>query len=124
MPIGTFLNGRQVSQLRGLQWLALSDTGNFLTRSSTSDSGGGATTSWTAGSAVPCRIDPIGDRGDARMIGGRIDERTTHVVTVPAQTSITASGRFQITNRGTFEVTAVRTRTAEVTRIFEVIQVS
>jgi head-tail adaptor len=124
MPISTFLNGRAPTQLRGLQWLALSDTGNILTQVSTSDSGGGATQSWTAGTAVQCRIDPVGDRGDSRIVGGRIDERSTHVVTVPAGTPVLAAGRFSIAGRGTFEITVVRERTAEFTQVFEVIEIS
>lgn len=124
MPLGTFLNGRAPSQLRGLQWLSLSETGFFLTRSTTSDSGGGATTSWTAGSAVPCRIDPITDRGDTRTTGGRIDERSTHIITVPTETTLAASGRFAITGRGTFEITTTHQQTGEWSRVFEVIEAS
>jgi len=124
MPISTFLNGRAPTRLRGLQWLALSDTGSVLTRVSTSDSGGGASQSWTAGSAMSCRIDPIGDRGDSRVVGGRIDERSTHIVTVPAGASVAVTARFSITGRGTFEVTVVRERTAEFTQVFEVIEIS
>ncbi len=120
MPLSTFLNGR--APTRGLPWLALSDTGNVLIRTSVDDSGGGATQSWTAGSALPCRIDPLGTRGRG-LVGGRIDERSTHVVTVPAGTPVASEDRFAITGRGTFEVLATHDRTAEWTRPFEVMEV-
>ena len=123
MPRSTFLNGRSPTQLRGLAWLSMSETGAVMARTTTSDAGGGATYTWAAGASVPCRIDPIGDRGDSRVVGGRIDERSTHVITVPANTSVPTSSRFSITGRGTFEVTATRDRTAELTHVFEVVQI-
>lgn len=121
MSVSTFLNGRSETRLRGLLWLSLSDTGTVLTLTSTSDTGGGATQSWTSGTAVPCRIDPITDRGLTRITGGRIDERSTHVVTVPADVSVSTVSRFAITGRGTFEVTATHEQTAASARAFEVI---
>jgi hypothetical protein len=124
VPISTFLNGRNPTTLRGLLWLALSDSGNVLTASSTSDSGGGATQSWVAGTAIPCRIDPIADRGAARLTGGRIDERSTHVITVPPGTNVAAVNRFAISGRGTFEITATHEQTGEWARVFEVIAAS
>ena len=124
MPLGTFLNGGTATQLRGLQWLALSDTGKVGTLTATSDSGGGASTTWVFGADVPCRIDPIGDRTDSGVIAGRIDERSTHEITVPAGTTVLPANRFSITGRGTFEVTAAPQRTAEWTRVFEAVEVS
>lgn len=122
MGLSTFLNGRDPDQLRGLQFLALSETGNVLTLTSTSDSGGGASQTWGTASAVACRIDPL-TAGDGDIRGGRIDERSTHLVTVPAGTPVTADGQFLIANRGTYEVTATRDRTAGPTVQFEVIQI-
>jgi hypothetical protein len=122
MPQSTFLSGRAPARLRGLQMLALSDTGNVLTRSFTSDTGGGATQSWAAGSAVQCRIDPMGERGASHVIAGRVDERSTHLVTMTtAGAAVEADDRFVITGRGTFEVTATRLRTDAWTQVFEVV---
>jgi hypothetical protein len=125
MPLSTFLDGDTPTQLRGLAWLSLSDVGHVVTRTVVSDGGGGGTISWAAGTAVPCRIDPIGDRGSPRSTGGRIDERSTHVVTVSSGTipgtALVADSRFAIDGRGTFEVTAVRDRTAEWSRQVEVV---
>lgn len=124
MPISTFLNGRAPSQLRGLQFLALSDSGSVLTRTYTSDTGGGATQVWTAGTAVPCHIESIQNRTERSLTAGRIDERSTHIVLTPAGTQVETDDRFSISGRGTFEVTAVRQQTAEWVREFEVVQVS
>lgn len=124
MPLSTFLNGGTPSQLRGLAWLALSDRGSVLVGTATSDSGGGATQTWVAAGTFDCRVDPINAFGNSRVTGGAIDERSTHIVTVPTGTSVSASNRFAVTGRGTFEITAVRERTGEQTHHFEVIAIS
>jgi hypothetical protein len=58
------------------------------------------------------------------MIGGRIDERSTHLVTVSPGTSVSTRSRFAIAGRGTFEVTATRDQTGEFARSFEVFEAS
>jgi len=124
MPLATFLNDAVPAQLRGLQWLALSETGMVLSLTSVDDSGGGATQTWgTTVTGVPCRIDPVGSTG-RDLLAGRIDERSTHVITIPSGTNVTVDNRFQITGRGTFEVTAQRDQTGEMARTFEVLQIS
>lgn len=122
MPLSTFLNGRAYTTLRGAAFLALSETGHVISGSITDDAGGGGTTTWTAGSAIPCRIDPLGSRGDEREIGGRISERSTHFVHIPSGTEVVAGDTFAIDGRGTFEITAVPQRTAEMVRLIEVVQ--
>lgn len=125
MPLTTFLNGRPVTQLRGIAWLALSENGQVGRGSFVSDGGGGGTHSWSYGGTVPCRIDPIGGAGmDEVLVADRIDDRSTHVVTVPAGTDVNHNDRFLMVGRGTYEVTAVRTRTAEWATHFETIQVT
>lgn len=124
MPLSTFLNGGAATQLRGLRWLALSDAGSIGAGSVVSDGGGGGSVTWTFGTAVPCRIDPIGGRSQDSLVAGRIDERSTHRVTVPSGTDLTGANTFAISGRGTFEVTAVPSRTAEWTRVFEVVEAS
>lgn len=124
MPLGTFLNGGAAVQLRGLQWLALSEAGSIGAGTVVDDGGGGAgSASWVYGGTVWCRIDPLGDQPRGST-GGRINERSTHRVTIPAGTAITTASRFAIQGRGTFEVTAVPVRTAELTRVFEVVEAS
>jgi hypothetical protein len=122
MGLASFLNGGTVSQLRGAAFLALSDTGQVGGGSITDDAGGGGTVSYTYGAAVPCRIDPLA--GDERVVGARVSERSTHLLTLAPWTPINASDRFQVAGRGTFEVTAVREQTAEPLRFVELVEVS
>jgi hypothetical protein len=123
MPIFTFLDGDVPIKLTGLQWMSLSEVGHVVSQVSTDDQGGGVTQVWTAGTAVPCRLDPIARLG-RDVVGGRIDERSTHVVTLALGTAtVTTNHRFAIDNRGTFEVTAVRQRTREWARELEIVAV-
>ena len=117
MGLATFLNGHPGS--RGLTWLALSDSAVIQTLTITDDGGGGGTAAWGASGTVPCRIDPLG--ANSRITGGAIDERSTHLVTTPADTSVDVRNRITIANRGTYEVTAVRERTGQLTQVFEVL---
>lgn len=124
MPLGTYLNGTApTTRCVGLLWLALSETGNVLTGTATSDAGGGVTQTWTAGAAVACRIDPAGG-GRGGAVADRVDERSTHFVTVPPGTSVSTNNRFLITGRGTFEVTATRDQSGELATMFEVVSSS
>lgn len=122
-PVSTFLNGRPVTQLRGLPFLSLSDVGHVVTSAAgTADAGGGITGgSATAGTAsVPCRIDPLS--GGDTLTADRIDERSTHALTVPVGTPLSSQVQFEIEDRGTFEVTAERERTAAQIITFEVVK--
>ena len=119
MPFSTFLDGRTPDQLRGLMWLTLSETGYVIRGTVTSDSGGGVTTTWGTAGTVDCRIDPLG--GGEDEFGGQIDDRSTHILTVPAGASVEDTDRVIVGSRGTFEVTAVRQRTREWSRVFEVV---
>jgi len=86
------------------------------------DSGGGGALVWTYGTGLPCRIDPLS--GNETLIGARISERSSHVVTAPPGTVVDTDDRFVIDGRGTFEVTAVQQRTGELARFFEVVEVT
>jgi hypothetical protein len=120
MSLSTFLDGQNPTQLRGLAWLSLSDTGILQSTAGTSDAGGGITSAWANVGTTECRIDPLTSR--SRITGGQIDERSTHVVTVPPDVSPASGDRFAIAGRGTFEVTAISQRTAEWLGTFEVIE--
>ena len=122
MPVATYLHGSATTGLRGILMLALSESGTVLSAASTSDVGGGATQAWTAGAAVPCRIDPLGAE-QGPLTGARLDERSTHLVTTPPQTAVSLASRFAISTRGTFEVTAVRHQTDEAATFFEVVAI-
>lgn len=121
MPLSTFLDGQGLERSRGLLWLSLSDTGTVLRGTVTDDTGGGGTTTWVSAGTVECRLDPLAERGMSRVTGGRINERSTHLVTTPPLSTIEASDRIAIAGRGTFEITAVRERTREWSRQFEVV---
>jgi len=121
MPISTFLDGRQPTQLRGLAFLALSDIGQVLTQTSTDDGGGGASQAWNLSGTIACRVDDLS--GSEQLSAGRISDRTTHVITVPPNVVPTPADRFLIAGKGTFEITAVRNRTREWLQMLEAAQV-
>ena len=122
MPFSTFLDGRNPTQLRGLAWLSLSDTGVIQSNAGTSDAGGGITSAWSNVGTTECRLDPLTSR--SRITGGQIDERSTHVVTVPPDAVIGAADRVVIAGQGTFEITAADSRTRPWLNTFEVIEIS
>lgn len=124
MGEATFLRGRAPTQLRGLAWLSLSDTAIVQAGTVVSDGGGGGTTSWAAAGTFACRVAPLTNRPMNREVGGQIDERSTHVLTTPPSSSIDVKNRVVVVNRGTFEVTGVRSRTDAYTNVCEVIQIS
>lgn len=125
MPLASFLNGGTATQLRGLLWLSLSDTGTVGTRTSTSDSGGGASETWAYGASIPCRVDPIASSGDDEtIVASRLSDRSTHLITTPPGTVAGIANRFAIANGGTYEITAVRDRTAQTAKFLEAVQVS
>lgn len=123
MGIATFLDSDTAPvRLRGLLWLTLTDIGHAETRTSTSDSGGGSTETWAEGADIPCRIDPL--TGTEQLSADRISDRSTHLITTPAGTSVSTAARFVIDGRGTYEITAVRERTGHSAQLFEAVEVS
>lgn len=110
------------TQLRGLAWLSFTDTGHVGSKTIVSDAGGGGTATWTYGTGVPCRIDPLS--GDERVTAGRISERSTHMVSAPPETAVAAANRILIDGRGTYEVTAVPETTGGPIRFVEVVEVT
>lgn len=102
---------------RGLVTEALSESGNTITAGAVDDGGGGASFSETAGETLVCRLDTLGGSERADRLSGR----STHLLTLPAGAAVTTADTFQITGRGTFEVTAVRENTGELARFAEVV---
>ena len=97
MPISTFLNNRVPTRLRGLQFLALSDSAAIQRRTAATDNGGAATWTWATISTVPCRVYPLTPRGQSRLTGGALDEKTTHYLTAPLGTQTTYNLTFKWT---------------------------
>ncbi len=123
MPLSTFLNGRAPTTSRGLQWLSFTDEAIIQTPTATSDAGGGATEVWQNAGTVPCRIYPVTIRGKGAVIGGQINERSTHFCSMPPATSVNTADRI-LARGGTFEVTMVLETTDAFTTRVEVIQVA
>lgn len=71
-------------------------TGLVLTFTSVSDGAGAKDESYAAGDELACAIAPVGGAGQARLIGGRVSESSTHVVTLPRGTAITTKDRVEI----------------------------
>jgi hypothetical protein len=116
MPITTTLHDVTPFALRGLTWLALSETG-YITRGTFTDNlGGGASQTFATVGTVACRVDPVG--GGEGELAELISDRTTHKITLPPATEIDSVDRFRIAGE-TFEITAIRTRTDEAVRIVE-----
>lgn len=121
MGLSTFLSGT-ATQLRGLAWLALSDTCQVGSGTFADDGGGGGTLTYAYSSDLPCRLDPM-DTSDPRVTAGRINERSTHSLTLPLGTDVSVESRVTVDGRGTFEVTAVAETTEATLRFAEVTQI-
>jgi hypothetical protein len=101
---------------RGLTFF-MPETGGIVTSTFTSDSGGGATA--TRGTVTsPCRIDALA--GNESEVANRISDRSTHIVSFPAETTVTSENDLVIGSTE-YEITAVRDYTGELTRVVEVV---
>jgi hypothetical protein len=114
------LSAAELTMIRDEANRWLPSTATILTHSQTPDTGGGFTETYTAGQPMACRLAPIGGGEDGGRGGERINERTTHVLTLMAETTIAEPDRVTVDGR-TYEVTLVRKRPAlEVVRRVEV----
>ena len=104
--------------LRGLALLAMTSTCEIGTLTATSDDGGGASMTWAYAAGIACRIDPAGDGEQA--VADRLTSRATHIVTLPAGTTVTGDNRLRVDGT-VYEVTAVRAQTGEPARFVEVV---
>ena len=120
MPLATSLDGVAPVQLRGLAFLSLSATGHKVSLAGSTDSGGGVTRTPTSGTTVPCRVDVM--NAVVGEVAHQIEERSTHLIQVPAQTSVANEDRFVVDDVGTFEITAVYTTTREWVRKLEAVK--
>jgi len=85
----------------------------------TPDGAGGRTVTWKVINTVPCSIAPIGggepvsfaQKGSTGTVGDRIDDRSTHILTVPAETEVEETDRVTVSEQ-IYEVSLVRKRGA------------
>ena len=120
MPLSTSLDGVAPVQLRGLAFLSLSATGHKATVAGSTDAGGGITRTTTDGGTIPCRVDAL--NALVGEVAHQIEDRSTHLIQLPAQTSIASADRFVIDDVGTFEITAVYTTTREWVKKLEAVK--
>ena len=93
MSIG--LTARELAQMQADIYDLLPDTCDILSVAYTSDSEGGFAEAWgTATAGVKCRIDYRS--GTERMTGGAIQPYNKAVISLPYNTTISATNRIKI----------------------------
>jgi hypothetical protein len=106
----------------------LPDTATIFALTEAPDGEGGSSEDWAPLGSSPCRIDPYGGPTSSRGAGGegashaaeRVDSRTSHIVTFPAETGVSAESRLEIAGV-TYEVLVLRRSGAwELSRRVEV----
>lgn len=111
------LTSDELTSMRATAADALPDTAVIQMRTRTDNSGGGASSVWTAAGTVDCRLAPM--RGDEREIADRVAEDADFLVTLPVSAAVTTQSRVLI-NGGTYNVAAIRDRSWEITQRIEV----
>lgn len=109
-----------IQTTRGLVTEALTERGYTIASSFTSDGGGGGSVTMISGGTVGCRIDSLAGGEDA--VADRISDRSTHLITLSPDESVTTEDEFCVIGRGTYEVTAVREHTGEFSTVFEAVE--
>ena len=85
----------ELDRLRADILYTLTDTGDILSITRTSDGMGGFTEAWgTATASVACRLDQ--KQGREQLAGGGYQWYTTNVLSLPATATITTAHRFQM----------------------------
>lgn len=118
------LTSSEISLMRDTIEQALPGSAVIQTATRTSDGQGGWIPTYSASGTVAARLSPEGNlRGEEPEIAGRIGEVANLILTIPAETTITANDR--VTYDGdTFEVVEIRDRTPwELSRRVRVVQV-
>lgn len=107
----------QISRMRLVAEQALPGTAVVMAGTLTSDGGGGYTEAFTASGTVSCRVAPVSGVENER--GDRVSAESQYVITLPAETAIETDDQIVVSGI-TYNVTAVRDRSWEVTRRVEV----
>jgi len=109
----------ELAAMRGTAEDALPGTAVISGGTFASDGGGGGSVAYLPFGTVSCRLAPVGG-GETGTPGDRIADESTHIITLPAATSITEANRVTYDGK-TYEVTLVRERGQwELTRRVEV----
>jgi len=108
----------ELDEIRAEAVELLTANGKVSKFTSASDGAGGTIESWVTGAAIPCRLAPLGSSPAGRT-ADRLDERTTHVVTLPAETDVTTDDRVEVEGH-TYTVTARRHRDEATTFVVRV----
>jgi SPP1 family predicted phage head-tail adaptor len=110
------LSNADLTSMRATAQQALPGTAVIQSGTLTSDGGGGYTETFTPSGTVACRVAPLS--GDERQEGGRITTDSEYVITLPADTTVETDDRI-VVGSITYNVTAVRDRSWEITRRVE-----
>lgn len=109
----------EIAAMRGVAEQALPGTAVISGGTFASDGGGGGSVAYLPSGTVSARLAPLGG-GETGTPGDRIADESTHIITLPATTSITEASRVTFDGKS-YEVTLVRERgTWELTRRIEV----
>lgn len=117
----TLLTAADITNMRTVLDQSLPGTAVIYARSYTSDGGGGGTIGFTVSGTVSARIAPL--TASEEVAGDRLAPEANWLLTLPANTSITADSQV-VMGGGTFAVEAVHgPRSFEVSRRVEVSKV-
>lgn len=111
------LTSSEIARMRATAQRAMPGSAIIQGGTLTSDGGGGWTEGFTAAGTVACRVAPIA--GSEREVGDRIVADSQYIITLPAATAVETDDRIVVSGV-TYNVTAVRDRSWEVTRRVEV----
>lgn len=112
------LTTADLENMRATAERALPGTAVIQNGTLTTDGGGGYTEAFTprVGGTVACRVAPL--TGSERETGDRITADAGYVITLPAETTVETDDRIVVAGI-TYNVTAVRDRSWEITRRLE-----
>lgn len=115
----SLLSAAEIEGMRETASEALDGTAVIQTQAFVSDGGGGGTTTWTAAGTVAARLAPYMSGGNSEGVeGGRLSTESQVIFTFPAETSVDHNARV-VFDGGTYEVTAIRQRSQEMSRRVE-----
>lgn len=103
------LSSGEIAQMRVTVNAALPGTAVIMAAARASDGQGGQTWTYAAAGTVSARLSPEGLRGGEPVVGERIAEISTWILTLPAHTTIDEDDRVVYAGV-TYEISEVLTR--------------